>query len=623
MAPSVSFIDCGELATCCVKLGICHPTGYPLFTILGHLFSFIPFPEEIFRVSFMCGLISSLAVVVFFNMLVFMFREMYLNDSSKKEGSKNNTFAKKLDDLTIYFISFASALVLAFSYTFWNVANSIEVYSLHSLYVISIIFVMLKASHLTLQVNKEMERYWILFGFLVGLTFTNHLSSVFLSIGCIYLYFSISGLNDVSYKRLAVIAVFFLIAFTAYIYYPLRADNPWISWGYPKSLYNFYRHFTGKQFSVWMFSSTEVTSKQFSYFIKAFPKEFFYFPIVLSLFGLYEIFINQRRLFYFTLLLFIFNIIYAINYDIHDIDSYFLLAYIVNSIWIAFGILFIVKHAKSMSLQISVASVLLAVIILFANYKENDESDNYYVRDYTMNVFKSAPGKSLLISSQWDFCVSAAWYFQMVKGMRPDLALIDKELLRKTWYIRHIQIHYPEIYERCKTEFENYLIELTKFERVTENYTNPQTEMDKQDLIKINNTFMSLLNSLVDKNYDDYAIYTTDELEQQNNKERFGNDYIRIPEGILYRYYKDKSLPVTPEPDLQYTITDNKDYYHKFIMNTYYTHYIQRTNFLINKSEFDEAEKLLDKASLFSTRDATINSLRNKIKQLKSLPKNP
>jgi hypothetical protein len=620
MAPSVSFIDSGELATVCIKLGIAHPTGYPLFTLLGHIFSFIPFPEAVFRLSFMCCVLSSLAVSLFFNMLVFIFRD--LNLSSKKDSSVKYSSAKGLDDLVIYIISLFSSAILAFSITFWNVANSLEVYSLHAFFIIAIMFVILKASHLTFRNDNQKEKYWILFGFLVGMTFSNHMSSLFLSLGCIYLYFSVNGFSKESFKRLAVLGIFFIIAFSIYIYYPLRADNLWISWGYPKNWDNFIRHISGKQFSVWMFSSTEVTSKQFSYFIKAFPKEFYYFPLILSIIGIIEIFKSQRRFFYFTLLLFAFNVFYAINYDIHDIDTYFLLAYIINTIWIAFGILFIVKKFKNNKLQISIAFIIIPVIILFANYNENDESDNYYVKDYTMNVFNSAPGKSLIISSQWDFFVSASWYYQMVYGMRPDLVIIDKELLRKTWYIRHIKIHYPEIFERSKTEFENYLRELLKFEMNTKRYTSPQTELDKQDLLKINNDFMTLLNCLVDKNYNDYAIYSTSEIEQ-NNIEKFAKEYTRINEGVLYRLSKDKSLPVTPEPDLQYKISNKKDYYHSFIMNSYFTYYIQRANYLMNKSEFDKAEMLLQKAVELNPQDKNIYNLRKKINQLKTLPKNP
>ncbi|HEX5315198.1 MAG TPA: DUF2723 domain-containing protein, partial [Candidatus Kapabacteria bacterium] len=42
LAPSVDFIDAGELATVCTTLGIAHPTGYPLFTLVGWVFAHLP-----------------------------------------------------------------------------------------------------------------------------------------------------------------------------------------------------------------------------------------------------------------------------------------------------------------------------------------------------------------------------------------------------------------------------------------------------------------------------------------------------------------------------------------------------------------------------------------------------
>ena len=44
IAPSVVQIDSGELAAVQATLGIAHPTGYPLFTIIGYIFSLIPLP---------------------------------------------------------------------------------------------------------------------------------------------------------------------------------------------------------------------------------------------------------------------------------------------------------------------------------------------------------------------------------------------------------------------------------------------------------------------------------------------------------------------------------------------------------------------------------------------------
>ncbi|MCX6164620.1 MAG: DUF2723 domain-containing protein, partial [Ignavibacteriae bacterium] len=525
LAPSVSFIDSGELATVCIKLGVAHPTGYPLFTIIGHLFSLLPFGEEVFRLNFMCAVLSSLALVVFFNLLVFILRDFNLEQNQKEKKSGN--LGVGFNDFIIFLISFAGTLILAFSTTYWNISNSLEVYSLHQLLIISIIFVILKAANESNKKDSRKDIYWVFFAFLLGLSFSNHLSTIFMSLGCLYLYFAINRFSDVSFKRLAIMTLPFLIAFTVYIYFPIRADNPVISWGYPANWNNFIRHFTGKQFSVWMFSSTDVTSKQFSYFVSNYPKEFYYIPLVLAIFGLIKIFIQQKKLFYFTFLLFGFNVLYAINYDIHDIDSYFILAYIVSVIWIAFGLLFFIEKFKNISLNLAFASVLIAIIPLYGNYKSNDESANYYVRDYTMNVFKSAKPNSLILSTQWDFFVSASMYYQYIKGERPDLTIIDKELLRRSWYIRHIQIHFPVVYERSKIEFETYYAELLKFEKETPRYTNPKTETDRSELIKINNAYMALLNSLIERNFNDKVIYTTFEIENVQ-AERFAKDFGRV-----------------------------------------------------------------------------------------------
>ncbi|MCX7929820.1 MAG: DUF2723 domain-containing protein, partial [Chlorobi bacterium] len=34
-APDLYYTDCGELAGACATLGVAHPTGYPLLTLLG------------------------------------------------------------------------------------------------------------------------------------------------------------------------------------------------------------------------------------------------------------------------------------------------------------------------------------------------------------------------------------------------------------------------------------------------------------------------------------------------------------------------------------------------------------------------------------------------------------
>src|SRR5690606_14568872 len=66
IAPSVIQIDTGELAAVQSTLGIAHPTGYPLFTILGYLFSLIPLPfSKIFQLNLLTAIYCSAAVAIF------------------------------------------------------------------------------------------------------------------------------------------------------------------------------------------------------------------------------------------------------------------------------------------------------------------------------------------------------------------------------------------------------------------------------------------------------------------------------------------------------------------------------------------------------------------------------
>ena len=611
LAPSVTFIDSGELATVASKLGVAHPTGYPLFTILGNVFTRIPIGDEIFRLNLMCAVFSSLSAMVFFNIVLML--GVRIVDEMKDV---------KISESDLLNLCLSGSLILAFSKTFWDTANAIEVYSLHTLLIVSCLYLILKASgEISDKGILSRDRYWLAFAFVLGLSFTNHLSTVFLSVGCLYLYFASNGFRELSLKRILYMVIPFLLGLTVYAYIIVRADNNVISWGNPHNFENFWRHFTGKQFSVWMFTSFENAGKQLSYFTKSFPMEFIVFPLLLAIPGLFLLFKEAKRTFYFTLLLFVFCILYAINYDIYDIDSYFLLAFIVAGIWISMGMLWITTKIKNNLSNIGFAFLLIPVLPLILNFEKADESKNYFVDDYTMNVFKSADQNAIIMSTQWDFWISSSIYQQFVRNIRPDIAVIDKELMRKSWYFDYLKKHYPDLCEKSKAEIDAYLFELLKFEKNTDRYTSPKTEADRQDLLKIQSAFSALLNSIVDKNYPDRTFYTTLEIEQDKN-EKFGKDYSRVPQGLLFRYTKEKGFDNYENPEFKFDVTQKSDYHHNFIMNAYYSAYLNRANFLMNNSKFDEAEKLINNSLQVKPGSPEAIQLLNKNKQLKSLSNN-
>ena len=58
--------DCPELITAAVTLGVAHAPGYPLFTMLGHLFSQLPLGPIPFRVNLLSAVCDALTVGIVF-----------------------------------------------------------------------------------------------------------------------------------------------------------------------------------------------------------------------------------------------------------------------------------------------------------------------------------------------------------------------------------------------------------------------------------------------------------------------------------------------------------------------------------------------------------------------------
>src|ERR1700726_5206660 len=58
--------DCPELITAAVILGVAHPPGYPLFTMLGHFFSQLPLGPIPFRVNLLSAVCDALTVGIVF-----------------------------------------------------------------------------------------------------------------------------------------------------------------------------------------------------------------------------------------------------------------------------------------------------------------------------------------------------------------------------------------------------------------------------------------------------------------------------------------------------------------------------------------------------------------------------
>jgi hypothetical protein len=567
LAPTVIQIDSGELSAVQATLGIAHPTGYPLFTISGYLFSLIPLPlSKIYQLNLFAAILCSAGIIVFVlssNMLLSNIGQLKPLNKSVKQAGKKTKKAKPLieniiepNDEIIKSAAFFGGLVLAFSSTFWFQSTSVEVYSLHILLINLVIYFLLKAFFLTESDNKKNNLSWFLFAVILALGFTNHMTTLLVIPAAAYLYFLKHGFKKESLIRIGLMIFFFSIVLIAfYLYLPVRASqNPLLNWGNPVDSERILRHVSGKQYQVWLFSSTEAAKKQLGYFFETLPREFGFSLLIIAS-GLIASFISARKYFYFTIVLFASTVLYSINYDIVDIDSYFILAYISLVFFAVYGFyrIFINKSLQKNLIAVISASVILIALQLYLNFGRNNQSNNFTFEDYTKELVNSVPENSIIFSYQWDFFISPAYYFQYVEGFRKDVVIIDKELLRRSWYYNQLEKNYPGLLDGIKSEQELFLKALSPFERD-----------ESFDANLLESLYMRIMTNLISTNIGKRNYFIAPEVidnEMKNGSFALPEGFTLVPDLFLFKVVKGGEYIPAVDPDFKIRFKKGKDRY--------------------------------------------------------------
>lgn len=493
----LAFIDSGELALCAAVFGVPHPTGYPLYLILS-----VPvvwfFSRPIVAVTILSGVIMAFAGLAFYR----------FGDDLRQRLFPESP---RLHVVT----AAAMTLGLCLAPVVAEQGTTNEVYGLAFLLGILILFAMFKA--VTADDVDHGEKYLILAWYLQGLAMCDHMNAIqFLPAMAILTRVHLR--RQFSWKMIAAIVPAFVIPLTLYAVLPIRASAtppPIANWGNVVTWPNFYRHVSGWQFKVWLFSENAsqlwINAKGFfSILWRQFP-----WPVFLFVpFGIVAVFRKSSLFGVILATTMAFNIILGINYTIPDIESYYLQTIATVMLFAFAGIVRLgsVFRARSILALIAVGLLVWQVIAVWhVNYK----GDYTLPEDYARNIMRSADQGAVVVSEIWDH-QAQAFYLQQAEGYRPDLKFIDKELLRRSWYYRMIQRVYPDIYAQIAEFLPNFLPELAKFE-----------SGDKFDPVKLEFYYQSIINRLLTKVGTSYIDYHIDY--------RPINDQYLRPQGLLFR----------------------------------------------------------------------------------------
>ncbi len=599
LAPTVIQIDAGELAAVQSTLGIAHPTGYPLFTIIGYLFLLIPLPfTKIFMANLLAAIWCSLAIFLFYktaslvmnNLNSFKTNEAKSKTKKIKENKKvKQQEAKSEPPRLIILISIiAGGFVLALSKTFWFQSTSVEVYSLHLFLMSLIILFLLKAY---LKEGNDLKD-WILFSVFLGLGFTNHMTTLLIIPSMVYLFFVKNKFNKESFKKIGImLAVFFPVLILVYSYLPIRASqNPIINWGNPIDLERILRHISGKQYQVWLFSSMDAAKKQFVYFFNNLPIEFATVSLLFIIVGIFVSYFKAKRFFIFNIITFLSCVLYSINYDIVDIDSYFLLAYISLSFFAVFGILRILEWFEQHKITLAGSTGIIFLFCaaqFYINFDKVNQSSVYVFEDYSRALINSTAKNSIIFSYQWDFFISESYYLKNVEGFRKDVTIIDKELLRRSWYFNQLRTNYPKIISKVEDDIQAFLAALRPFER-DENF----------DSNLLERLYQNLMNRLVTTNFDEHPYYIGSELfdnEMRNGQWTLPQGYFLVPDLFLFKVVRTNEYIPAADPDFTIRLPKQNLYYYNFIRNTVGSMLVRRAMYELKFDKIERAKVYINK----------------------------
>jgi hypothetical protein len=257
------------------------------------------------------------------------------------------------------------------------------------------------------------------------------------------------------------------------------------------------------------------------------------------------------------------------------------------SFFAAFGSL---KILEMKSLKKNIALIILAVVIalqFFFNFRDVNQSNVHTYEDYTKAVMNTVPKNSIIFSYQWDYFISASYYYQFVENYRRDVTVIDKELLRRSWYYNQINNHDSKIFSGIKNEIDQFLVALQPFER-DENF----------DSNRLENLYQSIMSDLIRTNIDKRDYFIAPELVEQEMKRgefKLPEGYNLVPHLFFYKVVKGSEYVPAPEPDFTIRIALNRNYYIDNIENMVGRMLSNRAYYEVQNGRSDRAKVYLKK----------------------------
>lgn len=426
MPPTVLDGDGGEYQYMAYILGVPHSTGYPLYILLGKLFTFLPFGDVAYRVNLLSVVCAALTIPLIYALAL-------------------RLIARRAPALV-------ATLILALTPSVWGGALETKSYALHLLLGVLAMLLAVRWH----QEGKPRDFYWL--ACVVGLGLTNHPIFRFLAPALAL----VAWLARARLTRAMVVKGILLgvLPLLLYAYIPIRANQliaqqdpeNWKLYtradamlkGTVTAYYNntpqgFINLVSGFDNSYKIgFKSQLEEADRLNLATTLLFQQFGMIGIALAFAGAVVSFRRDRKTFSLLLALAVGIGFIATYTRALSTVYYFSLCYLALGIWSGFGVdalcgwaARVRRATKSRWIAAFAAPRLVVAILLllplgglFNNLSRLDQSANYQARDDAQAVFRDNLAPNAVVIAPWEVSQPMR-YFQFVENQRPDLLVVN------------------------------------------------------------------------------------------------------------------------------------------------------------------------------------------------------
>ncbi len=386
---SVWIGDSGEFALVLESLGIAHPPGYPLFTVLGAVcVQALGFLRPALAGGIYASFLAAGAVVV----ICLIFR-------------------RGLSDWT----ALALGLVWAFTPIFWAETNGVEIYTLNVLLIALCYWAL----------ESEGEKRWPLIVYLFGLCLCNHPSALALVPALLYAFIADREYRRV--KRLPLYLALLVVAGTFYLYLWVRSTHdPATDWGNPEGLVALWQHMSLKQYSGWVGNSWDNLWFAARLFGRTIVECWTWLGAALILSGIILGWSVARRRTISAIMIMITAVVMAAFHQAVNHEPFYLPPLLAALLLIGNNLIWLERRRVPQAIAPGILAAA-ATVLLISNYQSQDRSSYTDYEEYSRGLLDAAPAGSLLFVAG-DINSFGPLYLQWAEGYRREVEVYDRSV---------------------------------------------------------------------------------------------------------------------------------------------------------------------------------------------------